>query len=177
MPKKTEKGGKADPRDILADVVREQGGDSLAADAFMAEKCRIIGGNIRYERKKRKLSIDVLAEYIELSASYVGLLERGDRCPSLRSLLKLCDMFNVEPNALLLKRDESLTLAERTGGNYYASLLTLINGLGVNELEYLCAVAMAFRKYKRLDETNPTETANSVNAINYDEKINPNKKD
>jgi predicted transcriptional regulator len=49
----------------------------------MRAKCRVIGKNLRENRLLRKLTTEEIAERLELSVPYVGLLERGDRCPSL----------------------------------------------------------------------------------------------
>jgi len=81
-------------------------------DAYMLARCKIIGRNVRLERKKRKITIDTLSESLELSASYVGLLERGDRCPSLKSVFRLCEVFDVKPNELLLGKGPDVIISE-----------------------------------------------------------------
>ena len=70
-------------------------------DAYMRKKSYIIGVNIRKHRKQRVFSIDDLAKFLDISESYIGLLERGERCPSLKIVYKLCELFEVTPDDLL----------------------------------------------------------------------------
>ena len=92
-------------RSVIVDpAVDDYDGEVGGFDGFLIDKCKTIGENVRIERRKRKFSIEDLANYIDLSSSYVGLLERGDRCPSLKSLFRLCELFQCEPNDLLSKR-------------------------------------------------------------------------
>jgi transcriptional regulator with XRE-family HTH domain len=74
--------------------------------AYMRKKCAVIGMNIREHRRQRRFSVENLAEYLELSESYIGLLERGDRCPSLKIVYKLCDLYGVTPNSILIAPDD-----------------------------------------------------------------------
>ena len=62
--------------------------------------------NLRYERKKRHFTMEYLAEITDLSISYIGLLERKDKTPSLETLVKLCNVFNLTPDDLLLPKDQ-----------------------------------------------------------------------
>jgi len=59
----------------------------------------IIGANIRRERKLRGISIDELGSMLELSPSFVGLIERGYRGATSVTLLKLSDMFEIPIDA------------------------------------------------------------------------------
>lgn len=146
-----------------AKLEAEKNGETVEAesDAYMAAKCKIIGRNVRLERKKRKFSIDNLAECIELSASYVGLLERGDRCPSLKSLLKLCELFNVDPNELLLEKPSgskmsdtmnTADISEEKRRNNYSAVISLLHGLDEAELECVVTSVKALRKLRKMDE-------------------------
>jgi transcriptional regulator with XRE-family HTH domain len=123
-------------------------------DGFLIEKCRIIGENVRAERRKRRFSIEDLANYIDLSPSYVGLLERGDRCPSLKSLFRLCELFQCEPNDLLSKRGgfgQSGAKAAQKKSHYgtgHETVLSLLNGLEDADYTLIANMIKAFRKYK-----------------------------
>lgn len=76
----------------------------IGSDDYMLQKCKIIGKNIRIERKMHNLSTEELARRLDLSASYIGLLERGIRCPSLKCLFKICDIFDISIEDLIRER-------------------------------------------------------------------------
>jgi transcriptional regulator with XRE-family HTH domain len=49
-------------------------------------------------REERGLSQSQLALEAELDQSFLSLIERGDRQPSLASLFAICDALNIEPD-------------------------------------------------------------------------------
>ena len=60
------------------------------------EQLRItIGNNIRLERLARKISIEELAEQLNLTPGFVGLIERGTRGTSAYTLARLSEIFNI----------------------------------------------------------------------------------
>lgn len=60
-----------------------------------------IGDAVRTCRKKVGWSQAVLAEQVDTSIEYVSLLERGERLPSVGTLMRLAHLFGVKPGALL----------------------------------------------------------------------------
>ncbi len=54
-----------------------------------------IGNRIRYQRKKRNLSQEELAEMSDLSTSFIGQLERGSKQPTIDSLYKITNSFGM----------------------------------------------------------------------------------
>ena len=60
-----------------------------------------IGINIRKYRKQRKLSQEQLAEKAGLSTNYIGMLERGEKTPSLETFLKIANILDVSADMLL----------------------------------------------------------------------------
>lgn len=60
-----------------------------------------LGDRIREERSKLKLSQSQLAEEIDISDSYMGYIERGERGLSLDTLIKLSNRFGVSVDYLL----------------------------------------------------------------------------
>ena len=60
-----------------------------------------IGMNIRKYRKQRKLSQEQLAEKAGLSTNYIGMLERGEKTPSLETFLKIANILDVSADMLL----------------------------------------------------------------------------
>ena len=60
-----------------------------------------IGKNIRKFRKARKLTIEALAEKVDLSVNYIGDIERNERFPSLETLINIANALEVSSDMLL----------------------------------------------------------------------------
>lgn len=124
--------------------------------AFMKGKCTIIGKNIREHRRQRRFSVENLAEFLELSESYIGLLERGDRCPSLKIVYKLCDLYGIAPNELLTAPGPPSEEAVAEGRDGYNStkgqretISTLVRTLNETELEFVIDTIKNLRKISK----------------------------
>ena len=74
-----------------------------------------IGTRIRKERETLGLTIEGFAELIGKSSSYVGLLERGDRTPSIRTLFEIAASLNI-PADRFLSDSESDTVDHSLSG-------------------------------------------------------------
>lgn len=59
----------------------------------------MIGNNIRNARNERNMSIDELAEVLEITPGFVGLIERGDRGATSYTIFKLAETFGTSPDA------------------------------------------------------------------------------
>lgn len=60
-----------------------------------------MGKRIREERKRNKLTIERLCEIMDVSPSFIGLVERGVSGISLEKLCKLSDVLQVSTDYLL----------------------------------------------------------------------------
>lgn len=60
-----------------------------------------IGKNIRKFRLMRKLRQEDLAEKADLSINYVGAIERGEKTPSLESLISIINALGVSADMIL----------------------------------------------------------------------------
>ncbi len=65
----------------------------------------LIGKIILVYRHLRKLTQAELAEKSFLSTNYVGMIERGERIPSLQTFLSLCEILEVPLMVLLPNPD------------------------------------------------------------------------
>jgi hypothetical protein len=68
-----------------------------------------IGGKLRRLRQDKRLTQIQMAEALEISPSYLNLLESNQRPVTVRVLLKLAEKFQVDLNSLAGDDDERLT--------------------------------------------------------------------
>ena len=66
----------------------------------------IFGKVIRELRVANKLSQEKLAEYCDLDRTYISLLERGQRQPTITTIFKLAKALNLKPSALITKVED-----------------------------------------------------------------------
>jgi len=59
------------------------------------------GAVVRALREKRGLTQEQLAERAEVSATYIGFIERGDNVPTLIIMLQIASALGVRPAELL----------------------------------------------------------------------------
>lgn len=67
----------------------------LLKSAGIMDLLKRIGDRIRYLRKQRGLSIEALAYQSEIHNNYLGDVERGNRNPSIKSLMKIAHGLEV----------------------------------------------------------------------------------
>ena len=60
-----------------------------------------IGKRIRKYRKARGWSQEDFAERINLSVTYTGMLERGEKAPKLETFITIANVLDVSPSLLL----------------------------------------------------------------------------
>ena len=60
-----------------------------------------LGANIKRIRTQRFLSQESLALDAGMHPAYLGQLERGEKCPNIDTLLKICNALNISPAKLL----------------------------------------------------------------------------
>ena len=60
-----------------------------------------LGKNIRFYRLQQKLTQADLAEKTGLSTTYIGIIERGGRFPSLETFITIINALNVSADVVL----------------------------------------------------------------------------
>lgn len=60
-----------------------------------------IGKNIRKYRLAKGLRQEDLAERADLSANYIGMIERGEKVPSLESFINIVNVLGVSSDMIL----------------------------------------------------------------------------
>ena len=64
-------------------------------------KLATIGKNIRKYRLMKKLRQEDLAEKAGLTANYIGMVERGEKIPSLETFIKILNALGVSADMVL----------------------------------------------------------------------------
>jgi len=70
----------------------------------MSYSSKYIGQRIRALRENNNISREALAEQLELSDSYIGLVERGTRGITLTNLVKIANYFEVSIEYFFLEK-------------------------------------------------------------------------
>ncbi len=133
---------------------------------------KIVGENIRKERLNRGMSIDELAELLELTTGFVGLIERGRRGATAYNLFKLSEIFNSPIDYLVMEHDSSSSvLKERDKTDHLqkkkSKITSYIYDLGEAELDFVISVIKGMKRMNKelyiqigeLDEEDGTEEA------------------
>lgn len=83
-----------------------------------------IGSRLKQYRKIKKLTQEKLAEMVDLDVRQIARLEANESIPSVTTILKFCDVFEITPNDILCinlppkdctlraEIDDALTLAK-----------------------------------------------------------------
>ena len=102
-----------------------------------------IGKSIRSYRIKRKLRQEDLAEMTDLSVTYIGMVERGEKIPALETFIKIL-------NALEVSADIILADVLKVGYEIKSSLLTeQINALSPTERDKVFDVIETLIKHSK----------------------------
>ena len=67
------------------------------------------GKRLRKHRKDRKLTLDQMAELVELSPNYLGDIERGKKFPGTETLIRIVNVLDISADELL-KQPQTITL-------------------------------------------------------------------
>ena len=98
-----------------------------------------IGKNIRTYRMKKKLRQEDLAELTELSVTYIGMVERGEKIPALETFIKILNALEVSADVILadvlkngyeikgsLLKEQLSTLSQADREKVYDVIATLV---------------------------------------------------
>ncbi len=61
----------------------------------------LIGKRIRKYRKAKGWRREKFAEKIDLSVTYTGMIERGEKIPSLETFITIANVLDISPDLLL----------------------------------------------------------------------------
>jgi transcriptional regulator with XRE-family HTH domain len=119
------------------------------------------------------MSIDELAEMLELTSGFVGLIERGRRGATAYTLFKLSEIFNISiDNIFARTSDRQMRFAEETEPRSTDArknkIYSMINGLTNGELDFLINT---IKGIKVMNHTHPYVEKNEEDepAADYNE--------
>ena len=109
---------------------------------------KIVGMNIRKERELRKITREELTEILGLTATHIGLIERGVRGATLVTLTKLARIFDVSMDSFFA--EHSSTISKKHENKPTVKKITALMPLLTEpELEFLVQIVkglVAMRK-------------------------------
>jgi len=101
---------------------------------------KIIGNNIRAERKQRAITRDELAEVLGISSAHMALIERGERGVHALNFAKLSEFFDIPVSDFFTsKRKNGQTVFETRSPKLKANqdtIYTLAGSLDEQEMGY-----------------------------------------
>lgn len=104
---------------------------------------KLLGIRIREERKKHNLTIEQLAEIIDLSTSFLTTVELGKRGLSVEKLIDIANYFDIIVDDLLhINKDRSSYRLEK--------LDSLIHNISNEDFEFITDIIIALKK--RIDK-------------------------
>jgi transcriptional regulator with XRE-family HTH domain len=68
----------------------------------------VFGKVLRELREGENLSQEKLAEYCDLDRTYISMLERGLRQPTITTIFKIADALNISPSELVKKVEKEI---------------------------------------------------------------------
>ena len=99
-----------------------------------------LGKRIRDERLKNKLTIEKLCELLDVSPSFIGLVERGTSGISIEKLCKLSEVLNISTDYLLKGEDIYISYLSYLFEKYQLDDISDNNELSNESTEFLICV-------------------------------------
>jgi transcriptional regulator with XRE-family HTH domain len=78
---------------------------------------KAFGQALREVRKARKMSQEQLAFDSEFDRTYISLVERGIRSPTIRSVVRLAEVLEVKPSEIVSRMEVLLRTLKRQRRN------------------------------------------------------------
>ena len=143
-------------------------GTATQSKDYLTEKCNIFGENMRNARKERGFTSEALGRFLGISTAYVGLIERGERCPSLETFLKICDFFG-ESYATMLAPSGSLAVNEKKApaskvsekdhvGRKQKMIVGMLGTFNAEELDHIIGVIKSFKAFSHKNRMGHQDT-------------------
>ena len=72
----------------------------MKTTAQLDNRISTFGKRLRNIRLRNSLSQEALAELCKLDRTYIGGIERGERNPTLKNIIRIADALNTSPSML-----------------------------------------------------------------------------
>ncbi len=117
---------------------------------------KIIGANIRYERKKRDLTIEELSDILAIAPGFLGLIERGQRGTSIKNLCRIADFFSLTLDELITRyvEEEHDQVEEKPPTQKEQKRLSAesyIKNLNHAELDFFISILKNLKRYNKIN--------------------------
>ena len=89
-----------------------------------------IGRRVREKRRERHLTQETVAELAGISSSFVGHIERGEKIPSLQTMVRIGEALNVSLDYLALGVHQACAMEKCP---MYEDVARLMKSYGVKE--------------------------------------------
>lgn len=112
---------------------------------------KIIGSNIRYERKRRGLTIDDFAKVIGMAPGFLGLIERGQRGTSVKNMVAIAEFFDISLDDLITKDlsnggADMKDMESTRSAKARRALKSLVSSLTEDEIVFITSVIKSMNK-------------------------------
>ena len=112
---------------------------------------KIIGSNIRYERKRRGLTIDDFAKVIGMAPGFLGLIERGQRGTSVKNMVAIAEVFDIALDDLITKDlsnggADMKDMENTRSAKARRALRSLVSSLTEDEIVFITSVIKSMNK-------------------------------
>lgn len=112
---------------------------------------KIIGSNIRYERKRRGLTIDDFAKVIGMAPGFLGLIERGQRGTSVKNMVAIAEFFDISLDDLITKDlsnggADMKDMENTRSAKARRALKSLVSSLTEDEIVFITSVIKSMNK-------------------------------
>lgn len=106
----------------------------------------LLGEQIRKQRKKKNLTLEQLAEKLDVSTTFIGQIERAKGIPSLETFVKIANVLEISADSLLFG-----DLNSASGKNHFINRLTeLTDCLNPKEKDLFLKNAEIFVEIKKM---------------------------
>ena len=112
---------------------------------------KIIGSNIRYERKRRGLTIDDFAKVIGMAPGFLGLIEIGQRGTSVKNMVAIAEFFDISLDDLITKDlsnggADMKDMENTRSAKARRALRSLVSSLTEDEIVFITSVIKSMNK-------------------------------